>query len=209
MVPRTTGYEHTLILLVSPLITKGRLFSGFAMTIKVTVNILTQSWRTFASTALGSVSHQGNAAIQQLFCTINTHQSESGTPAASCKGGFSWKQLPRQPVPHSPSGMPLHTKVDQAEHHASHRAYQFLHSHLTAGNTLCGCRAVTKLCPTLRPHRLQHARLLCPPPSPGVCPDSRPLSWWCYLAISSSATSFSSCLHYDPSDLGGPAWHGS
>lgn len=90
MVPRTTVYEHTLILLVSPLINKGRLFSGFAMTIKVIVNILTQSWWTFESTALGSVPHQGNAGVQQLFCTINIHQSESGTSAASYKGGFSW-----------------------------------------------------------------------------------------------------------------------
>ena len=36
-------------------------------------------------------------------------------------------------------------------------------------------------------------RLLYPPPSPGVCSNSCPLSWWCYLTISSSAT-FSFCL---------------
>ena len=29
---------------------------------------------------------------------------------------------------------------------------------------------------SLRPHGLQHARPPCPPPSPGVCSDSRPLS---------------------------------
>ena len=40
---------------------------------------------------------------------------------------------------------------------------------------------------SLQPHRLQHARLRCPPLSPGVCSDSCPLSWWCYLSISSSA----------------------
>ena len=40
---------------------------------------------------------------------------------------------------------------------------------------------------SLRPHGLQHARLLCPSLSPGVCPDSGPLSHWCYLTISSSA----------------------
>ena len=39
-----------------------------------------------------------------------------------------------------------------------------------------------------------HTRLLCPPPSPIVCSNSCPLSWWCYLAISSSATLFS-CFH--------------
>ena len=31
--------------------------------------------------------------------------------------------------------------------------------------------SVAKLCPTLRPHGLQHARLCCPPPSPGACSE--------------------------------------
>ena len=39
----------------------------------------------------------------------------------------------------------------------------------------------------LRPHGLQHARLLCPSLYPGVCSDSSPLSQWCYIIISSSA----------------------
>ena len=39
---------------------------------------------------------------------------------------------------------------------------------------------------SLWPHGLQHASLLCPWLSPGVCPNSSPLSWWCYLIISSS-----------------------
>ena len=43
----------------------------------------------------------------------------------------------------------------------------------------------------LQLHGLQHARLLCPPPSPGVCSDSCPLSQWCYLTISSSSAPFS------------------
>ena len=30
--------------------------------------------------------------------------------------------------------------------------------------------------------------------SPGVCPNSCPFSWWCYLTILSLATSFSFCL---------------
>ena len=50
-----------------------------------------------------------------------------------------------------------------------------------------GCRSVAKSCPTLRPHGLQRARLLCPPLSPGVWSDLCPLSRWCYLTISSSA----------------------
>ena len=44
---------------------------------------------------------------------------------------------------------------------------------------------------SLRPHELQHASLLCPPPSPRVCSDSWPLNRWCCLTVSSSATLFS------------------
>ena len=40
---------------------------------------------------------------------------------------------------------------------------------------------------------LQRARLLHPSLTPGVCSNSCPLSQWCYLTISSSATPFSSC----------------
>ena len=47
---------------------------------------------------------------------------------------------------------------------------------------------------SLRTHELQHARLLCPSLSPGVCSNSCPLSPWCYLTISSSAAPFSFCL---------------
>ena len=50
-----------------------------------------------------------------------------------------------------------------------------------------------------RPHRLQHARLLCPLLSPGVCSNSCPLIWHCYLTLSSSAASFSFCLQIFPS----------
>ena len=45
---------------------------------------------------------------------------------------------------------------------------------------------------SLWPHELQHARLPCPSPSPGVHPDPRPSSQWCHPAISSSAVPFSS-----------------
>ena len=37
---------------------------------------------------------------------------------------------------------------------------------------------------------LQHARHPCPSQSPRICSDSCPLSWWCYLTISSSASPF-------------------
>ena len=45
----------------------------------------------------------------------------------------------------------------------------------------------------LRPCGPQHARFPCPPLSPGVCSNSRSLSWWCYLTISFSESPFSFC----------------
>ena len=51
----------------------------------------------------------------------------------------------------------------------------------------------------LRPHGLQHARLLfSPSPSPRVCSNSCPLSQWCYPTISSSVAPFSSCIQSFP-----------
>ena len=43
----------------------------------------------------------------------------------------------------------------------------------------------------LRPHGLQHSRLPCSSPSPGVCSSSCPLNWWCHPTISSSNALFS------------------
>ena len=45
---------------------------------------------------------------------------------------------------------------------------------------------------SLQPHGLQHARLPCPSPNPGVYPYSCPLSQWCHPTISSSVIPFSS-----------------
>ena len=47
---------------------------------------------------------------------------------------------------------------------------------------------------SLRLHGLQHARPPCPSPSPGVYPNSCPLSQWCHPIISFSVVPFSSCL---------------
>ena len=51
---------------------------------------------------------------------------------------------------------------------------------------------------SLRLHGLQQTRPLCPSPTPGVYPNSCPLSWWCYPTISSSVIPFSSCLQSFP-----------
>ena len=45
---------------------------------------------------------------------------------------------------------------------------------------------------SLWPHKLQHARPLCPSPTPGVSPNSCASSRWCHPAISSSVVPFSS-----------------
>ena len=49
-----------------------------------------------------------------------------------------------------------------------------------------------------RPQGLQHARLPCPPPTPGACSNSCPLSQWYHPTISSSVIPFSSCLQSFP-----------
>ena len=45
---------------------------------------------------------------------------------------------------------------------------------------------------SLRPHEPQHARPPCPSPTPGVYPNSYPLSQWCHPTISSTVIPFSS-----------------
>ena len=51
---------------------------------------------------------------------------------------------------------------------------------------------------SLQHHGLQHDRLPRPSLSPGVCSDSCPLSWWCYLTISLSVALFSFCFQIFP-----------
>ena len=51
---------------------------------------------------------------------------------------------------------------------------------------------------SLWPHELQHARLPCPSPTPGVYPKSCPLSRWYHPSISSSVVPFFSCPQFSP-----------
>ena len=51
---------------------------------------------------------------------------------------------------------------------------------------------------SLQPYGLQHARLPCPSPPPGVYSNSCPLNWWCQPIISSSVVPFSSCCQSFP-----------
>ena len=63
-------------------------------------------------------------------------------------------------------------------------------SHMISGSVQFSCLLMSD---SLWPHELQHARHLCPSPTPGVHPNSCPSSWWCRPAISSSVVPFSSC----------------
>ena len=58
--------------------------------------------------------------------------------------------------------------------------------------------SVSQSCPTLWCHGLQHAGLPCPSPTPGVCSNSHPSSWWCHPTISSPVFPFSSHLQSFP-----------
>ena len=51
---------------------------------------------------------------------------------------------------------------------------------------------------SLRPHGLQHTRLLCPSLSPWGFSNSCPLRQWCHPIISSSVIPFSSCPQFFP-----------
>ena len=74
--------------------------------------------------------------------------------------------------------------------------------------------SVAQSCPdSLWPHKSQHARPPCPSPTPRVHSDSRPSSWWCHPAISSSVVPFSSCPQSLPASKSFPmsqpfAWGG-
>ena len=51
---------------------------------------------------------------------------------------------------------------------------------------------------SLWPHGVQHTRLPCPLPTPGIYPKWCPLSHWCHPTISPSAITFSSRLQSFP-----------
>ena len=51
------------------------------------------------------------------------------------------------------------------------------------GILLFSCSVISN---SLRPHGLQHTRLPCLSPTPGICSNSSPLNQWCHPIISSS-----------------------
>ena len=71
--------------------------------------------------------------------------------------------------------------------------------------SVTSCFSVAKRCLTLcNPIDGSTPGCLCPPLPPRICSDSCPLSWWCYLIISSSAASFSFFLQSFPASRSFP-----
>ena len=68
----------------------------------------------------------------------------------------------------------------------------------TPGSFLFGCCSVVKLCSTFATSWTAAHQASLSFTSPGVCSNSHPLSQWCYLTISSSASLFSFCLQSFP-----------
>ena len=57
---------------------------------------------------------------------------------------------------------------------------------------------------SLRPHGLQHARLHCPSPSPGICPNPWPLCYWKRVFAMTSAFSWQKSISLCPASFCSP-----
>ena len=84
---------------------------------------------------------------------------------------------------------------------ADYGAFQSPTPHLSCPSTVVAC-SVQFSCSIMSEsswsHELKHARPPCPSPTPGVHPNSCPLSRWCHPAISSSVIPFSSHIQSFP-----------
>ena len=72
---------------------------------------------------------------------------------------------------------------------------------VTDSTDMCVCVKFSVVSNSLRPHEPQHARPPCPSPTPGVYPNSCPLSRWCHPTISSSVVHFSCPQSFPASGL--------
>ena len=70
------------------------------------------------------------------------------------------------------------TSLTMAQHESLHHTHTHYTPHITHTyiNAHAQFSSVTQSCPILQPHGLQHARLPCPSPTPGVYSNSHPLS---------------------------------
>ena len=71
--------------------------------------------------------------------------------------------------------------------------YIYLNAHIHNGILSSIQASSSVVSDSLWPHERQHARPLCPSPTPGVHPNPCPLSRWCHPIISFSVVLFSSC----------------
>ena len=83
------------------------------------------------------------------------------------------------------------------KHMHTHACTYFIHKRKKDNFRYCSSVQFTQSCPTLWPHGPQHARPPCLSQTPGVYPNSHPLSWWCHSTISFCVIPFS-CLQSFP-----------
>ena len=87
---------------------------------------------------------------------------------------------------------PLIHILPQINHFSSQKTKNYLTFSLPSHIILFLLFSHSVMSNSLWPHELQHARLPCPSPTPGVCSNSCPLIQWCHPTISSSVVPFSS-----------------
>ena len=97
-------------------------------------------------------------------------------------------------VPTSPSPA-VSTVCSLCLHVYSCPANRFISTIFLDSIYMCSVQLLSRV-DSLRPHGLQHARALCPSPTPGV--HSKSLSQWGHPTILSCVISFSSCLQSFP-----------
>ena len=151
------------------------------------------AFRSLASTS-SQASGSRRLEIQHMINVMFLNYPETISPTP-LHGKIVFLEI----SPCSPKGWRLYNLIKMRLH--SLLSALFLYSCLVMSNCLW-------------PHGLQHARLPCPSPSPRVCSNSCPFSWWCHPTISSSVATFSSCPQYFPASesfpmsqlftLGGP-----
>ena len=76
---------------------------------------------------------------------------------------------------------------------ASNYTHTSIHCLLHFNLPFSSVQSLSLLSSFLRPHGLQHTRLPCPSPTPGVYSNPCSLCWWCHPTISSFVIPFSSC----------------
>ena len=129
------------------------------------------------------------------FRIIGTQSQFPDLPDSGIKPGSPALQADSYPLSHQ--GSPLLTHANEYTHACPHThmyAYVlflfFFSVKPKFSSVQFSCSVVSD---SLQPHELQHARPLCPSPTPGVHPNPCPLSRWCHPTISSSVVPFSSC----------------